>query len=120
MKKNRWVGALLTLCLLLGTLLTGCGRDKEYQYNFDNGCIKAQYDESYWEYMDAGKSGDYYELLFYEKGRTRRTPTKRATSSLSATATAALSTRRTMSTKPRRTRGTTAIPSAGRATAAAA
>lgn len=68
MKKNRWVGALLTLCLLLGTLLTGCGRDKEYQYNFDNGCIKAQYDESYWEYMDAGKSGDYYELLFYEKG----------------------------------------------------
>ena len=68
MKKNRWVGALLTLCLLLGTLLTGCGRDKEYQYNFDNGCIKAQYDESYWEYLDAGKSGDYYGLLFYEKG----------------------------------------------------
>ena len=68
MKKNRWVGALLTLCLLLGTLLTGCGKDKEYQYNFDNGCIKAQYDESYWEYLDAGKSGDYYELLFYEKG----------------------------------------------------
>ncbi|MBO1679886.1 hypothetical protein [Bittarella massiliensis (ex Durand et al. 2017)] len=68
MKKNRWAGALLALCLLLGTLLTGCGRDKEYQYNFDNGCIKAQYDESYWEYLDAGKSGDYYELLFYEKG----------------------------------------------------
>lgn len=68
MKKNRWAGALLALCLLLGTLLTGCGRDKEYQYNFDNGCIKAQYDEGYWEYLDAGKSGDYYELLFYEKG----------------------------------------------------